>query len=162
MVENKSQRLTRQAGNIVLGLRCRSAQKSVFSERIKTYNSPMSIKIKQRDGLLYLVSEIAEKAKQSSFIHSFIRLFSLSLFPLLHLELLTSVLGEMRGEAGSFRKVRQDAYFRRSPHVDKRRLHFNNIRACALCSPGALNSQRLRRLAASLPGGSVRNIPRCN
>jgi len=63
IVGNESQRLTRQAGNIVLELRrTRSTQKSVFYEGVKMYNF-LPVRIKQCDGLLYCVSEIAEKAK---------------------------------------------------------------------------------------------------
>jgi len=40
IVGNEDQRVTRQAGNIVLELRkTRSAEKSVFYEGVKTYNS---------------------------------------------------------------------------------------------------------------------------
>jgi len=49
MVESESQRQTRQAGNIVLGLRkTRNAQKSVFYEGAKMYNSSPLV-IKQRE-----------------------------------------------------------------------------------------------------------------
>jgi len=60
IVENKNQRLTRQAGNIVLGFRkTRSAQESVFYEGAKMYNS-LPVRIKQCDGLRTFKSELKE------------------------------------------------------------------------------------------------------
>jgi len=60
IVGNENQRLTRQAGNIVLGLRkTSSAQKSVFYEGVKMYNS-LPVKIKQCDGLKTFKRELKE------------------------------------------------------------------------------------------------------
>jgi len=62
IVENESQRLRRQAGNVVLVRKTGEKIKNVFYESIKVYNS-LPVRIKQCDGLLYCISEIAEKAK---------------------------------------------------------------------------------------------------
>jgi len=60
IVGNENQRLTRQAENIVLELRkTRSAQKSVFYERVKMYNS-LSVNIKQSDRLKTFKHELKE------------------------------------------------------------------------------------------------------
>jgi len=49
IIGNENQTLTRQAGNIVLGLReTKSAQKSVFYEGVKMYNF-LPVRIKQCD-----------------------------------------------------------------------------------------------------------------
>jgi len=49
IVGNESQRQTRQAGNIALGFRkTRNAQKSVFYEVVKMYNS-LLVRLKQCD-----------------------------------------------------------------------------------------------------------------
>jgi len=57
---NENQRLTRQAGNIVLELRkTRSAQKSVFYEEVKMYNS-LPANIKQSDRLKTFKHELKE------------------------------------------------------------------------------------------------------
>jgi len=57
---NENQRLTRQAENIVLELRkTRSAQKSLFYEEVKTYNS-LPADIKQSDRLKTVKRELKE------------------------------------------------------------------------------------------------------
>jgi len=57
---NENQRLTRQAGNIALKLRkTRSAQKSVFYEGVKMYNS-LPANIKQNDRLKAFKQELKE------------------------------------------------------------------------------------------------------
>jgi len=57
---SERQRQTRQAGNIVLGLRkTRNAQKSVFYEGIKMYN-PLPLWIKQCDRLKIFKRELRE------------------------------------------------------------------------------------------------------
>jgi len=59
-VENENQRLTRQAGNIVLELRkIKSAQKSVSYEGVKIYNS-LPADIKQSDRLETFKHELKE------------------------------------------------------------------------------------------------------
>jgi len=60
IVGNESQRSTRQAENIVLEFRkTRSAQKSVFYEGVKMYNS-LSASIKQSDRLKTFKRELKE------------------------------------------------------------------------------------------------------
>jgi len=59
IVGNESQRLTRQAGNIVLENWNRNAQKSVFYEGLKMYNS-LLVGIKQCDGLRTFKRELTE------------------------------------------------------------------------------------------------------
>jgi len=63
IVGNENQRVTRQAGNIVLELRkIRSAQKNVFYEkcmRVKMYNS-LPANIKQSDRLKIFKHELKE------------------------------------------------------------------------------------------------------
>jgi len=60
IVGNENQRLTRQAGNIMLELRkTRSAQKSLFYERVKMYNS-LPANIKQSDRLKTFKQELKE------------------------------------------------------------------------------------------------------
>jgi len=57
---NENQRLTKQAGNIVLELRkTRNAQKSVFYEGVKMYNS-LPANIKQSDRLKTFKHQLKE------------------------------------------------------------------------------------------------------
>jgi len=67
-IESESQRQTRQAGNIVLGLRkIRNAQKSVFYEGVKLYNS-LPFRIKQCDRLKIFKRELKEYMLNTIFL----------------------------------------------------------------------------------------------